>query len=157
RRGVDQPVHRRLGGGRTDALPVADAVGGSCFLLVVRRLQESAHHGSDIPAWQEGEGRERADSAARALSRGGSRVARRIFFARGIARGQTGAIFICPLSGALMAQPPAPDTDKPTQVPPAREFRLPPRIGVFGEARLTLEQALSMALANNRDIEASKI
>ena len=38
-----------------------------------------------------------------------------------------------------------------------REFRLPPRIGVLGEARLTLEQALSMALANNRDIESSKI
>lgn len=59
--------------------------------------------------------------------------------------------------GTAFAQQPAPDTDKPTQVPPVREFRLPPRIGVLGEARLTLEQALAMALTNNRDIESSKI
>jgi HAE1 family hydrophobic/amphiphilic exporter-1 len=61
----------------------------------------------------------------------------------------------------LGAQAPASNaasvTDKPTEVPPEREFRLPPRIGVLGEARLTLDQALSMALANNRDIESSKI
>ena len=38
-----------------------------------------------------------------------------------------------------------------------RPFRLPPRIGVFGEAQLTLQQALAMALANNKDIEASRI
>lgn len=61
------------------------------------------------------------------------------------------------MQSALMAQTPASDTDKPTAVPPVREFKLPPRIGVLGEARLTLEQALSMALADNRDIESSKI
>ena len=38
-----------------------------------------------------------------------------------------------------------------------RTFRLPSRIGVFGEARITLQQALAMALANNKDIEASRI
>ena len=38
-----------------------------------------------------------------------------------------------------------------------RTFRLPARIGVFGEARITLQQALAMALANNKDIEASRI
>ena len=42
-------------------------------------------------------------------------------------------------------------------VPPVRAFRVPQRIGVIGEARLTLEQALAMALANNNDIDASKI
>jgi len=55
------------------------------------------------------------------------------------------------LCGSVLAQ------DRPTLVPPLREFRLPARIGVFGEARLSLEQALAMALANNNDIDASKI
>jgi outer membrane protein TolC len=47
--------------------------------------------------------------------------------------------------------------DTPTSVPPVRPFRLPARIGVFGEAQLTLQQALAMALANNKDITASRI
>ena len=47
--------------------------------------------------------------------------------------------------------------DQTTSVPPVREFRLPARIGVFGEVRLSLEQALALALANNNDIDASKI
>ena len=38
-----------------------------------------------------------------------------------------------------------------------RPFRLPARIGVFGEAQITLQQALAMALANNKDITASRI
>ena len=42
-------------------------------------------------------------------------------------------------------------------VPPVRPFRLPPRIGVETEKEITLEQALAMALANNKDIEASRI
>ena len=44
-----------------------------------------------------------------------------------------------------------------TLVPPVRPFRFPPRIGVFTEARLTLDQALRMALENNKDIESSRI
>jgi outer membrane protein TolC len=56
---------------------------------------------------------------------------------------------------------PAPQTQPPpdatTLVPPVRTFRLPARIGVFGEARITLQQALAMALANNKDIVASRI
>jgi len=47
--------------------------------------------------------------------------------------------------------------DATTVLPPVRPFRLPSRIGVFGEARITLQQALAMALANNKDIEASRI
>src|ERR1700722_13920948 len=47
--------------------------------------------------------------------------------------------------------------DATTVLPPVRTFRLPSRIGVFGEARITLQQALAMALANNKDIEASRI
>jgi outer membrane protein TolC len=53
------------------------------------------------------------------------------------------------------AQPGA--TDQTTLVPPVREFRLPARVGVFGETRLSLDQALAMALSNNNDIDASKI
>ena len=44
-----------------------------------------------------------------------------------------------------------------TLVPPVRPFVLPPRIGVFADKELTLQQALAMALANNKDIEASRI
>src|SRR5579862_9662161 len=44
-----------------------------------------------------------------------------------------------------------------TTVPPVRPFVLPPRIGVFMDARLTLDQALAMALANNKDIDSSRI
>jgi len=55
---------------------------------------------------------------------------------------------------APQSQPPQ---DATTLVPPVRTFRLPSRIGVFGEARITLQQALAMALANNKDIVASRI
>jgi outer membrane protein TolC len=44
-----------------------------------------------------------------------------------------------------------------TLVPPVRPFRLPPRIGVSVELPLTLQQALAMALANNKDIDESRI
>jgi len=47
--------------------------------------------------------------------------------------------------------------EQATLVPPVRFFRLPPRIGVFAEAQISLQQALSMALANNKDIQASRI
>ena len=50
-----------------------------------------------------------------------------------------------------------PAADATTLLPPVRTFRLPSRIGVFGEARITLQQALAMALANNKDIVASRI
>src|SRR5579871_6086521 len=60
---------------------------------------------------------------------------------------------------SAQAPPPqtAPPPDATTLLPPVRTFRLPSRIGVFGEARITLQQALAMALANNKDIEASRI
>ncbi|MFM2126270.1 MAG: hypothetical protein RL328_2721, partial [Acidobacteriota bacterium] len=43
------------------------------------------------------------------------------------------------------------------RVPPPREFRLPPRVGIIGERPLTLDEALMMALSNNRDIDISRI
>ncbi|MEP6963007.1 MAG: TolC family protein, partial [Acidobacteriota bacterium] len=43
------------------------------------------------------------------------------------------------------------------QVPAPREFVLPPRVGVLGERPLTLEETLAMALANNRDVDISRI
>ena len=51
-----------------------------------------------------------------------------------------------------------PDVDAGrTEVPPAREFRLPPRVGIFRDMPLSLEQALAMALANNRNVNISRI
>jgi outer membrane protein TolC len=47
--------------------------------------------------------------------------------------------------------------DAITLVPPVRPFRLPTRIGVFAEVQLSLEQALANALANNNNIDASRI
>jgi len=42
-------------------------------------------------------------------------------------------------------------------VPLPREFNLPPRVGISGERPLSLEEALAMALSNNRDIDISRI
>ncbi|MGP0072264.1 MAG: TolC family protein [Bryobacteraceae bacterium] len=44
-----------------------------------------------------------------------------------------------------------------TLVPPVRPFRLPPRIGVETQMEISLDQALTMALANNKDIEFARI
>ncbi|MCU1339524.1 MAG: hypothetical protein JWO19_5105 [Bryobacterales bacterium] len=44
-----------------------------------------------------------------------------------------------------------------TRVPPPRPFVLPPRIGVVTDKELTLQDALAMALANNKDIDGSRI
>ena len=42
-------------------------------------------------------------------------------------------------------------------LPAPREFHLPPRVGISGERPLTLQEALAMALGNNRDIDISRI
>ena len=47
--------------------------------------------------------------------------------------------------------------DEIVSVPPERPFLLPARVGVFAEVRLTLQQALESALANNNNIDASRI
>jgi outer membrane protein TolC len=47
--------------------------------------------------------------------------------------------------------------ERPTLVPPVRPFRLPARVGIFAETQLSLQQALAMALASNKDIDASRI
>jgi HAE1 family hydrophobic/amphiphilic exporter-1 len=44
-----------------------------------------------------------------------------------------------------------------TAVPPVRPFVSPPRIGILNEAPLSLEQTLMLALANNKDIDSSRI
>lgn len=78
-----------------------------------------------------------------------------------ILRPATTFVALVALGGSVIAQEAttlsriAPD--QTTLVPPVREFHLPARVGVFGEAPLSLEQALAMALSNNNDIDASKI
>ena len=44
-----------------------------------------------------------------------------------------------------------------TLVPPVRPFRLPPRTGIETQMEISLDQTLAMALANNKDIESSRI
>jgi HAE1 family hydrophobic/amphiphilic exporter-1 len=71
------------------------------------------------------------------------------------------ALFACTFSLAMAQQaPPVQDLSSPrpsTLVPPVRPFRLPPRTGIETQKEITLEQVLAMALANNKDIESSRI
>ena len=53
-------------------------------------------------------------------------------------------------------QPPEPQ-GAVTRVPPPRPFVVPPRIGITTTKELTLDDALAMALANNKDIDGSRI
>jgi outer membrane protein TolC len=67
----------------------------------------------------------------------------------------------CTFSLAMAQQtPPVQELSSPrpsTLVPPVRPFRLPARTGVEAPMEITLQQALEMALANNKDIESSRI
>src|ERR1700723_3108258 len=54
--------------------------------------------------------------------------------------------------------PPTMSSPRPsTLVPPVRPFLLPPRTGIETQMEISLEQTLAMALANNKDIESSRI
>jgi outer membrane protein TolC len=70
-------------------------------------------------------------------------------------------LFACTVSLAMAQQPPpVQELSSPrpsTLVPPVRPFRLPPRTGIETQMEVTLDQVLAMALANNKDIEASRI
>ncbi len=71
------------------------------------------------------------------------------------------------LAFAVAQQAPAPSPPLPpatmssprpsTLVPPVRPFLLPPRTGVATQMEISLDQTLAMALANNKDIESSRI
>lgn len=63
----------------------------------------------------------------------------------------------CSLTGAAAQTRQAPAAEERTLVPPARPFRMEPRVGVITEERISLDRALELALANNKDIEASRI
>ena len=67
-------------------------------------------------------------------------------------------LFTCYLTGLLLRAQQQPEPDQAvTRVPPSRPFVLPPRIGVTTDKELTLQDALAMALANNKDIDGSRI
>src|SRR6478609_1018961 len=61
---------------------------------------------------------------------------------------------VCLASLSVWAQSPA---QEGARVPELREFRMPPRIGIQGQRPLSLEEALMLALENNRDIDISRI
>jgi len=60
-------------------------------------------------------------------------------------------------SGIVCGQQQAEPDQAVTRVPPPRPFALPPRVGVSTDKELTLQDALAMALANNKDIDGSRI
>ncbi len=62
----------------------------------------------------------------------------------------------CVLAG-LMVSPVWGQDTAATLVPPVRPLRVIPRIGVLAEAQITLQQAIGMALASNKDIQLSRI
>jgi outer membrane protein len=59
-----------------------------------------------------------------------------------------------PLPQATLSSPRPNDI---TLVPPVRPFRLPPRTGIETQMEISLDQTLALALANNKDIEFSRI
>ncbi len=61
-------------------------------------------------------------------------------------------LLICAAATAL-----AQAQEQGARVPPPRPFQLPPRIGIFTQTPLTLDEVLAMALANNRDVAISRI
>ncbi len=63
----------------------------------------------------------------------------------------------CTLSLAYAQQLSSPRPNDSTLVPPVRPFHLPPRTGIETQMDVSLDQALAMALANNKDIESSRI
>jgi hydrophobe/amphiphile efflux-1 (HAE1) family protein len=64
-------------------------------------------------------------------------------------------------AGALQAQTPqAPASAQNAPQPPPQagdQPALPPRVGIFGETPITLQEAIAQVLANNNDIDASRI
>ena len=66
------------------------------------------------------------------------------------------ALLFLVISQAWAQQQPAQD-QAATRIPPPRPFVLAPRIGVSGDKELTLQDALAMALSNNKDIDGSRI
>ena len=66
------------------------------------------------------------------------------------------ALLLLAISQTWAQQQPAQD-EAATRIPSPRPFVLAPRIGVSGDKELTLQDALEMALANNKDIDGSRI
>ena len=62
-----------------------------------------------------------------------------------------------PTPGLPQATISSPRPNDSTLVPPVRPFRLPPRTGIETQMEVSLDQALAMALANNKDIESARI
>jgi outer membrane protein TolC len=60
------------------------------------------------------------------------------------------------LAGGLMISP-VYAQDQTTTQPQAHTYQLLPRVGITGEMRITLEDAIRLAVSNNKDIDASKI
>lgn len=63
----------------------------------------------------------------------------------------------CFMWGQQRAVPEGAADQAATRVPPPRPFVVPPRIGIVNERELTLDDALAMALVNNKDIDGSRI
>jgi outer membrane protein TolC len=62
-----------------------------------------------------------------------------------------------PNQGLPQATISSPRPNDATLVPPVRPFLLPPRTGVETKTEISLDQTLALALANNKDLESSRI
>lgn len=66
-------------------------------------------------------------------------------------------VVLVPLVSAQTSQAPPPESPIDAANRPVRVIVPPPRVGIMGQVELTIEDAVSDVLANNHDIESSRI
>ena len=81
----------------------------------------------------------------------------RVRFRPGVTCALALTVLLCGSVIAQVSSTSSPVADQTTLVPPVRPFRIQPRVGVGAETLITLPQVFAMALASNKDIEASRI
>src|SRR5262249_12071621 len=124
-----QPLDRSAGGGRAESVPAAHTAGGAGLLLGLRGYGRlGAPPGFRFAALR------RAGAGGRSMKRFGLFL----FFGALCAYGQA------PAPGGIAIRP-------------LREFQLPPRIGVAGATRLTLDEVLTRVLENDADLRVTRI
>src|ERR1051326_6685773 len=102
-------------------------------------------HGASFGAAAKGSGRWPGRAVCRRLKPARARTSRAI---------NSGAVFLVLATVAAWAQTPAPAA---VPIRPLPEFRLPPRIGLMGDARLTLQDVLERVLENDPDLRVTRI
>ncbi len=106
-------------------------------------------------------GMERLGTRIGAVFAGGSKTMLflLVFVAAGALRAQTPAVTDPGAPATAKAEPAQaqPEPESPQPATADDQTRLPARVGIFGKTPITLQQAIAQVLANNNDIDASRI